>query len=102
MMKTKIIIAIGITIGIVAWASIGIVLAHNFSTNPYHDRVTGYSTSYEDEDWWNEMKEHMEERWAVDDEDWWDEMRENIEEQWEELEDGYYHYGGFGRRCWGW
>lgn len=93
-MKTKIIIAIGITIGIVTWASIGIVLAHNFTTNPYYGGVRGYSTHYEDEDWWNEMRQYMEEHWDEIDqapeqditdeefEDWWNEMKEHMDEQW--------------------
>jgi hypothetical protein len=94
MMKTNLIIAIGITIGLVAWASIGIVLAHNFAINPYYSGVRTYSTPGEDEDWWNEMRQYMEEQWdEVDDatqqqttdeefEQWWDEMKDHMEERW--------------------
>lgn len=91
-MKTKLIIAIGITLGIVVWASIGIVLAHNFATNPYYSGIRAYSTPSDDEDWWNEMRQYMEEHWdevdvatqqeTTDEEfdDWWDEMKEHMEE----------------------
>ena len=94
MMKNLKIIAIAATIGIVAWAIIGVVFAHNFAINPYYSSMKEYSTPYEDEDWWSEMRQYMEEHWdQVDDatqqettdeefEHWWDEMKEHMEQGW--------------------
>lgn len=48
----------------------------------------------EDEDWWNEMRQYVEEHWEELDEakeqektdeefeDWWGEMKEHMEERW--------------------
>ena len=52
------------------------------------------------------MEDHLEEleeakeqgKLGEEFEDWWDDMKEHMEERWTELEDdGYYRYGGFGR-----
>ena len=73
-MRTKtLVLVLGLTVLAVA-ASTTLVLAHRGSTSSYTD-----VTRHTDEEWWNEMRQYMEEHWA-------------------ELEDnGYYRYGGYGR-----
>ncbi len=67
------------------------VLAHRGTSSSYYG-VTG--SEFENEEWWNEMREHMEQRWDdIDNKDWWDEMNKYIEEHWEELENDDYRYG---------
>jgi uncharacterized protein YecA (UPF0149 family) len=48
-----------------------------------------------DEDWFNEMTEHMEDHMGnIDNEDWGESMEKHMEEHWEGLEeDGNYRYG---------
>ena len=57
-----------------------------------------------DDDWWGEMRAHMEERWeGVHDEDWYQEMEQYMEERWENQDYGRYGYSGFGGcHRWGW
>ena len=56
-----------------------------------------------DDEWFDEMREHMEDRWTgTDDEDWFQEMEQYMEERWEEQGNfGSYGYGGFGV-CYRW
>ncbi len=83
-MKNLKIIIIATTIAIVAVASVGAALAYSFVDHPYYRGQTQYSTSISDEEWWNEMVEHMEEHWnevdQIDDGDWWNEMIEHVDE----------------------
>jgi hypothetical protein len=90
------------------------VLAH--PGGYYYDEV--HREQFQDEEWWQEMRQYMEDRWdeEVDDE-WWDEMRDHMEDRWEDVSDedwyqemeqymedhwkdqgyyGRYSYGGFG------
>jgi hypothetical protein len=82
-MKNLKIIILATTIAILAVATVGVVLAYSFADSPYYTRQTQYSTSLSDEEWWDEMVEHMEEHWnQVDqtiDGDWWDQMIENMD-----------------------
>ncbi|MCW8802162.1 MAG: hypothetical protein OQK81_02290 [Candidatus Bathyarchaeota archaeon] len=92
----------------------GYVLAH--PGGYYYDEVR--AEQYHDEEWWQEMRQymedhwdeqvdderwgemraHMEERWEdVRDEDWYQEMEQYMEERWENQENyGRYGYSGFG------
>ncbi|MDG6221761.1 MAG: hypothetical protein IAX21_06355 [Candidatus Bathyarchaeota archaeon] len=60
-----------------------------------------------EDEWWNEMREHMEQRrWeGAEDEKWFQEMKQYMEERWED-QDYYGRYGGNGGfgRChrWNW
>ncbi len=47
---------------------------------------------YQDEDWWQEMRQYMEQRWddEVDDQ-WWSEMREHMEDRWVGVDDEDWH-----------
>jgi hypothetical protein len=87
-MKNLKIIILATTIAILAVATVGVVLAHRFAS-PYYTRQTQYSTPISNEEWWDEMIEHMEERWnQVDqttDGDWWDEMIEHMEDRWDNV-----------------
>lgn len=86
-MKNLKIILITTTIAILAIAAIGVAFAHNYGRS--YDSTTRYSTDYEREDWWNEMRDRMEDHWdEVQDEEWYDDMRaymgdhlDNVEEQ---------------------
>ncbi|MCW4051732.1 MAG: hypothetical protein NWE78_00810 [Candidatus Bathyarchaeota archaeon] len=51
-----------------------------------------------DEDLWEEMREHMEDHMGeFEDQEWWDEMREHMEDHWDNLEeDENYSYGRHG------
>jgi hypothetical protein len=88
-MKNLKIIILTTTIAILAVATVGVVLAQSFTNNPYYPRQTQYSTPISDEEWWDEMIEHMEERFnGVDqttDGDWWDEMVEHMEDRWDNV-----------------
>jgi len=89
------------------------VLAH--PNGYYYDEVRAHQ--YQDEDWWQEMRqymedhwdeqvddewfdqmrEHMEDRWnGIEDEDWYQEMEQYMEERWENQDYGRYGYGGYG------
>ena len=49
-----------------------------------------------DDEWWNEMREHMEQRWDnVENEGRWQEMRQYMEDHWAN-QDNYASYGGYG------
>jgi hypothetical protein len=67
--------------------------------------LTYYSTTasrYEDEDWWNEMRQYMEQHWDEldeatkqettdeDFEDWWEEMKEHMEERWADADEDWW------------
>lgn len=93
-MKTKtLVLALTLVVLVVA-ASATYVLAHPSSGSSYYG-VTG--SRFEDSVWWNEMRDHIEDRWAdVEGEDWWNEMRQYMEERWTETEDNGYSYGRYG------
>ena len=129
MKNTKIAIALVAIVGLVTLTA-GLAFAHYFG-GPYNP-ITGSLQESFDEDWWTEMKEHMEARWSgIEDEEWFDDMTQYMEEHWHEVQNqewfeemlqhmedrGYYNYGfrgyggsyfgsgGFGRRgfgCRGW
>ena len=126
MKATKIALALIAVIGLSAIIT-GLAFAHY--TKAFVP-ATGNAEEPFDEDWWTEMREHMEARWSgIEDEEWFDDMNEYMEEHWNEVqnqewfnqmleymeEQGYNHYGyrnyednyygfrGYGRRgCWGW
>jgi len=125
-MKNLKIIIIASTIAILAIATLGVALAHNYATNPYYGGMTGHSIPYEDKEWWKEMEEHMRYRWGnvVDEElfnemktymeehfeevknqELYEEMTQFMEDRWESQEYGY-RYSDFprsyGRGCWSW
>ena len=121
-MKNLKIIIIATTIAVLAVATIGVALAQNFGNPAYFGGMMGYSTSNSDDEWWTEMREHMEARWTgIEDEEWFDDMTAYMEEHWTEVENqpwfdsmveymeenGHYGFGhnGFSQRgfgCWGW
>lgn len=70
-MKTKTLILSLVLAALVVVVPTTYVLAHRATSSSYYG-VTG--SKVEDEDWWTEMREHMEQRWT-------------------ELEDGTYRYG---------
>ncbi len=87
-MKNVKTIIIATTIAILAVATIGVALASTINNSPYYGGMMGYSSTPENEDWWNEMREHMEDHWnEIDDSDWWDEMIEHMEEHWDQVPD---------------
>lgn len=120
-MKTlKIILALSVVIGLIA-VTVGLSFA-TFTGAPF-DYMHGYVQNGINEDWWDEMLEHMEARWTgIEDEAWFDDMTQYMEEHYNEVqnqpwydemieymeENGYHSYagprssgrGGFG--CWGW
>ena len=125
-MRTSKMLIIATIVAILGIATIGVALAHRYSTLPINGGMMGYSTPIEDDKWWTEMEEHMRYRFgdAVDEEwfnemrqymeehfeevrneEWYDEMRQFMEDRWEsrdyEYRYGSYH-GGYGRGCWGW
>jgi hypothetical protein len=129
MEKLKIALALIAVIGLVV-VTVGLSFAHYIGT-PFSTTTGSLQDTY-DEDWWTEMREHMEARWSgIEDEEWFDDMTQYMEEHYDEvrsqnwfdqmleyMEDrGYYHYGytdnndnyygprSSGRRgfgCWGW
>ena len=129
MEKTKIAIVFVAVIGVFT-LTVGLAFAHYFRT-PYNPSTGSYQESI-DEEWWTEMREHMENRWSdIENEKWFNEMVQYMEEHWDEVQNqpwfeemieymeerGYYHYGyreddgnyfgsrPYGRRgfgCWGW
>lgn len=127
-MKTlKIALALA-AITVIVNLAIGLSLAH-YTDTPV-DYMHGYLPETENENWWTEMREHMEARWTgIEDEEWFDDMAQYMEEHWNEVqnqewfnqmleymqEHGYYpnyinygdYYGprGYGRGgfgCWSW
>lgn len=121
MKTTKAALALIAVIGLSAIIA-GLAYAHYTTAFP--------PTTDNAEDWWNEMREHMEARWTgIEDEEWFDDMVQYMEEHWNEIknqewfnqmlqymeENGYHPYGyrnfegtygprGYGRGfgCWGW
>ena len=86
-MKNLKIIIIATTIAILTVATIGVALAHNYGGSSYYGGMMGYSTPYEDEDWWIEMREHMDEHWdEIQDEEWYNDMRTYMDEHIEDVE----------------
>ena len=61
------------------------VLAHRGFSSSYYG-VTGNTDNY-DEEWWQEMRTYMEQRWGEDiDDDWWNAMRAHMEQRWGETQ----------------
>ena len=83
-MKNLKIIILATTIAIVAAATVGVALAFSYVDSPYYGDQIRYSTSISDQEWWDEMVEHMEDRFnevtETTDGDWWDEMIEHMDE----------------------
>ena len=121
-MKTLKIAIILTAVFALATVTIGLTLAHNFGSEGFFGGMMGYTTYTGDEDWWTEMREHMEGRWnGIEDEEWFDDMTAYMEEHWSEVENqpwfdsmveymeenGHYGFGhnGYSQRgfgCWGW
>lgn len=112
-MKNLKLILVVATVTVLAVATIGVVFAHNYGESYYG--MMGYSTDYEDDDWWNEMRDRMEDHWDeiqdeewfddmqaymdnhlddVEDQDWFDEMTQFMEDRWSG-QDGYSRSSGF-------
>ena len=86
-MKSLKLILIVTTIAVLAVATIGVAVAHNYGTTPYYGGMMGYQTPYEDGDWWTEMREHMDDHWdEVQNEEWFNDMRAYMDEHVEDLE----------------
>lgn len=86
-MKSLKLIIIVTTIAVLAVATIGVAVAHNYGTTPYYGGMMGYQTPYEDENWWTEMQEHMNDHWdEVQNEEWFNDMRTYMDEHVEDLE----------------
>ena len=82
-MKTLKIAIILTTVIALATVTIGLTLAHNFGSEGFFGGMMGYTTHTGDEDWWTEMREHMEGRWTgIEDEEWFDDMTAYMEEHW--------------------
>ncbi|MEJ2271514.1 MAG: hypothetical protein P8X91_03310 [Candidatus Bathyarchaeota archaeon] len=83
-MKNLKIIILATTIAIVAVVTVGVVLAFSFIDSSNYAEQIRYSAPISDDEWWDEMIEHMEDHWnEVDqttDGDWWDEMIERMDE----------------------
>ena len=128
-MKTiKIALALIAVIGLSAIIT-GLAFGHYTRTNPFAPATINAEETF-DEDWWTQMREHMEARWSgIEDEEWYHDMTEYMEEHWNEVqnqewlnqmlefmeekgynhyryrnyEDNYYGPRYYGRRgCWGW
>ena len=113
-MKDLKIILIVTTIVVLGVATVGLALASSYNNSSYYGGMMGYSTPYQDEDWWTEMQEHMEDHWnEVQDEEWFVEMRTYMNEHLDDVENqdwfdemteymeeqrfgNNYRYGGFG------
>jgi len=87
-MKNLKIILIATTIAVLGVATIGLALASSYNNSPYYGGMMGYSTPNTADDWWIEMREHMEDHWnEIGDEDWWTNMREYMDDHWNEVQD---------------
>jgi hypothetical protein len=84
-MKTlKIVLALAAVIGLVT-ITVGLSFAHYNGTT--FDYMHDYVQDGVDEDWWVEMREHMEARWSgIEDEAWFDDMLEHMEEHEAEIQ----------------
>lgn len=117
MKEAKIAIA-AIALAAVATLMIGLAFAHYFNNQNNYPTTRDYTGNVEDQTWWNEMRERMQNRFeGIEDEEWFDDMLAYMEEHWNEIQDqewfnemqeymqenrfnGYYGYGRHG--CWGW
>ena len=78
----KLAVVLGLVALIIAIPA-GYVLAH--PSGYYYE---ARAEQYQDEDWWQEMRQYMEERWADEvDGEWWAEMRAHMENRWNGVED---------------
>jgi hypothetical protein len=69
------------TLAVFAATSIGLSYAYNMG-NSYHGMMDIPPNELEGENWWNDMKTHMEEHWNnLEGEDWMEEMSNFMEEQ---------------------
>ena len=77
------IVIVTTTIAILAVATISLSFAHNLGGSSYYGGMMGYSDyDGETEDWWTEMREHMNDHWdEVQDEEWFDEMTQYMEDR---------------------
>ena len=110
MKNVKIIIIIA-TLTVLAFATISVALASSYNNSAYYGGMMGYSSPNTDNDWRNEMIEHMKDHWdEVQDEEWFDEMQTYMNEHLGDIEnqewfdemiahmegqnfDSNYHYG---------
>ena len=117
MEKTKIVILL-IAVIALATVTIGLTFAHSIGGTDFFGGMMGYTPYSEGEDWWTEMREHMQGHWTdIEDEALFDDMTQYMEEHWTEVqnqewfdpmveymqEHGHYGYGhmGFGYRGFG-
>ena len=85
-MKNLKIMLIATTIAVLGVATIGLALASSYNNSPYYGGMMGYSNPNTDDDWWIEMREHMEDHWnEIGDEDGWTNMREYMDDHWDEV-----------------
>jgi len=86
-MKNVKLIIIATTIAILTVGTIGVALAYNHERSSNYGGIMGYSTPNEDEDWWVEMREYMDDHWnEVQDEEWFNDMREYMDEHVDDVE----------------
>jgi len=76
-------------------APVTYAFAHRGPSSSYYG-VTG--SGFEDEEWWSEMKDYMEDHWeeleeakeqgelGEEFEEWWDEMKERMEDRWADID----------------
>jgi len=84
-MKRKIVFLIAI-VAILAVATISVALADNGDTMRFGGMM-GYSGNDSDEDWWTDMREHMDDHMdEVQDESWFDEMSTYMDEHMDNVE----------------
>jgi len=95
-MRTKI-LALVLTLAVIA---VAVPVTYAFVHRGYSSTYYGTTKNrYDDEAWWNEMQQYMEEHWDEIDEakeqtktdedfeEWWDEMKERMEERWSDADD---------------
>lgn len=115
-MKNLKLILVATTVAVLAIATIGVAFANTYGDSSSYGMM-GYETDYEDDDWWNEMRDHMEDHWSeVQDEEWFDDRQTYLDEHLEDVENqdwfdemtqfmedhadeyGYHHGNNYGYR----
>ena len=116
-MKNKTLV-LALTLAIIAVAALTTYVLASRGSSSFYYCTTSDVSKFQGEEWWNEMRTYMEQRWEyheddswrdemeahmeqcwvnVDNEDGWNEMRQYMEERWEDQDlSGYGHYGGYG------
>ena len=86
-MKNLKIVLIATIIAVLGVTTIGLALASSYNNSADYGGMMGYSSPNTDNDWRNEMIEHMEDHWdEVQDEEWFDEMQTYMNEHLGDIE----------------